>query len=74
MLRRPTMTMRHVDIDDKLLEDVKAYLGTKTIKDTIHEALALVAEIPERMAEIDWWSTDPLPEIRERQAMKDAYR
>lgn len=68
------MTMRHVDIDDKLLEEVRAYFGTKTIKDTIHEALVLVAGIPGRLAEIDWWSTDPLPEIRERQAMKDAYR
>ncbi len=68
------MTMRHVDIDDKLLEDVKAYLGTKTIKETIHGALALVAEIPERMAEIDWWSTDPLPDLRNKEVMKGAYR
>jgi hypothetical protein len=67
------MTKRHINIDDQYLEEAQAYLGTKTITETVNEALELVAGIPAALAEIEWWKTDPLPEIRERQAMKELW-
>lgn len=68
------MTKRVVDIDDEWLEGAKAYLGTKTIKDTVNAALEHVAAIPARLAAIDWWSNDPLPDLRNEEIMKGAWR
>jgi Arc/MetJ family transcription regulator len=37
--------MKHlVDVDETLLEQARATLGTRTIKDTVNEALRLAAE------------------------------
>ena len=37
--------MKHlVDLDETLLEQARATLGTRTIKDTVNEALRLAAE------------------------------
>ena len=38
------MTKRLIDVDDRALEDARERLGTKTIKDTVNEALRLAAE------------------------------
>ncbi|MEV4543786.1 type II toxin-antitoxin system VapB family antitoxin [Micromonospora echinaurantiaca] len=38
-----------IDLDDELLERARRELGTKSKKDTIHEALRLVAERGERL-------------------------
>jgi Arc/MetJ family transcription regulator len=35
--------MTSIDIDDTLYEDARRELGTKTKKDTVHEALLIVA-------------------------------
>jgi Arc/MetJ family transcription regulator len=49
-------TMRHmrtvVDVDDGLLDRARRELGTTTKKDTIHEALRLVAERSARLEAI----------------------
>jgi Arc/MetJ family transcription regulator len=63
------MTMRHVDIDDKLLEDVKAYLGTKTIKETINAALRHIAGNPDCHTAIDR-NADPVAAYRTEAFMK----
>jgi len=68
------MTKRTIDIDDDLLEQVRAYFGTKTIKDTVNEALEHVAGIPERIAAIEWWKTDPCPDLRNKRIMRRAWR
>jgi Arc/MetJ family transcription regulator len=44
--------MKHlVDVDETLLEQARATLGTKTIKDTVNEALRLAAD--RKRAELD---------------------
>jgi hypothetical protein len=66
------MTKRHINVDDQVFEEAKAYLGTVTITETVNEALKMVAKLEAAAAQ--WWKTDPLPEIRERQAMKEMWR
>lgn len=41
-----------IDLDDELLEQARRALGTATKKDTIHEALRLVAERSARLEAI----------------------
>jgi Arc/MetJ family transcription regulator len=44
--------MKHlVDVDEALLEQARATLGTSTIKDTVNEALRLAAD--RKRAELD---------------------
>ena len=44
--------MKHlVDVDETLLEQARATLGTNTIKDTVNEALRLAAD--RKRAELD---------------------
>jgi Arc/MetJ family transcription regulator len=38
------VTKRLIDVDDRALEDARERLGTKTIKDTVNEALRRAAE------------------------------
>ena len=46
------MGMKHlVDVDETLLEQARATLGTSTIKDTVNEALRLAAD--RKRAELD---------------------
>jgi Arc/MetJ family transcription regulator len=44
------MTKRLIDVDDDALEAARAELGTRTIKDTVNEALRRVAR--QRSAEL----------------------
>jgi Arc/MetJ family transcription regulator len=45
------MTKRLIDVDDDALDAARAHLGTRTIKDTVNEALRMAAE--RRTAELD---------------------
>ena len=45
------MTKRLIDVDDDALDAARARLGTRTIKDTVNEALRMAAE--ERCAQLD---------------------
>lgn len=46
------MTKRLIDVDDDALEGARSHLRTRTIKDTVNEALRLAAdERRERLAE-----------------------
>ena len=45
------MTKRLVDIDDTALDDARTSLGTRTIKDTVNEALRRAGEA--RQAALD---------------------
>lgn len=44
----PRMTKRLVDIDEKALAAARAELGTKTLKDTVNEALRRAAPTRDR--------------------------
>ena len=45
------MTKRLIDVDDQALDAARAHLGTRTIKDTVNEALRVAAR--QRRAELD---------------------
>lgn len=45
------MTKRLIDVDDKALDAARAQLGTRTIKDTVNEALRRAAAA--RQARLD---------------------
>ncbi len=68
------MTRRTIDIDDEALEGAKAWMGTKTITETVNEALRDMAKNPDRLALIQYWLSDPFQEIGELQEMKEAWR
>ena len=50
------MTKRLLDIDDAALEDARRILETRTLKDTVNEALRRVARIEGSKAWIDLMS------------------
>jgi Arc/MetJ family transcription regulator len=53
--------MKHlVDVDDALLSEARVILGTKTIKDTVNEALRLAAQ--QRRADLNS-AVDELAEL-----------
>ncbi len=68
------MTKRLIDVDDDLVQVAKAYFGTKTLKDTVNAALGEIAARQSRLDELEWWSTDPLPDLRDPEIMKNAWR
>jgi Arc/MetJ family transcription regulator len=45
------VTKRLIDVDDDALDAARARLGTRTIKDTVNEALRMAAE--ERRVQLD---------------------
>lgn len=68
------MTRRTIDIDDDLLQQAMAFMGTKTIKETVNDALADMAKRPARRATIAHWLSDPHRELRELEAIEKAWR
>ena len=68
------MTKRVVDIDDDLLQFVKDWLGTKTIKETVNQALREVARQPDRLEMVKHWLTDPGRDTRQLEVLEKAYR
>jgi Arc/MetJ family transcription regulator len=44
------VTKRLIDVDDDVLDAARAHLGTRTIKDTVNEALRIAAR--QRSAEL----------------------
>jgi Arc/MetJ family transcription regulator len=68
------MTKRLIDVDDNLIQQAKAYFGTETLKDTVNAALGEIAARKSRQDELAWWRTDPLPDLRNPEVMKNAWR
>ncbi len=68
------MTRRSVDIDDDLLQQAMAFMGTRTIKETVNDALADMAARPARRAEVNRWLSDPYRDLRELEEMEKAWR
>jgi Arc/MetJ family transcription regulator len=72
--RRGIVTKRLIDVDDDLIEIAKAYLGTSTLKDTVNQALLEIKARRDREEELAWWSSDPLPDLRNPEVMEAAWR
>jgi len=68
------MTKRLLDIDDAALEDAKRILETRTMKDTVNEALRRVARIEGSKAWIDLMSSEDFVDLRDVGVMGGAWR
>ena len=68
------MTRRTIDIDDEALEGAKAWMGTKTITETVNEALRDMAKKPDRLALIQHWFSDPYRKLSDVDEMEKAWR
>lgn len=68
------MSRTLVDIDDELLAEAARLLGTRTKKDTVHAALVELVKQRRRAELVDWLATDPLPDLRDRAVMGQAWR
>lgn len=63
-----------VDIDDHLLREVSAALGTRTKKDTVNEALREVVALHARRRDLDWLRGGRLDAIARPEARAAAWR
>jgi Arc/MetJ family transcription regulator len=63
-----------VDVEDGLLEQAADLPDTHTKKDTVNAALREVIARRSREAELAWWRTDPLPDLRDPDVMAQAWR
>jgi Arc/MetJ family transcription regulator len=68
------MTKRLLDIDDAALEDAQRILETRTMKDTVNEALRRVARIEGSKAWIDLMSSEDFVDLRDADVMGGAWR
>jgi Arc/MetJ family transcription regulator len=68
------MTKRLLDIDDSALEDARRILETRTMKDTVNEALRRVARIESSKAWIDLMSSEDFVDLRDAGVMGGAWR
>jgi Arc/MetJ family transcription regulator len=63
-----------VDIDDDLLREVRAALGTRTKKDTVNEALREVVALHARRRDLEWLRRGRLDAIAGPEARAAAWR
>lgn len=68
------MTRRTINIDDEALEGAKAWMGTKSITETVNEALRDMAKKPGRLAEIQNWFNDPYRSLQDIDEMEKAWQ
>ncbi|HUY57550.1 MAG TPA: hypothetical protein VMV12_06950 [Candidatus Micrarchaeaceae archaeon] len=68
------MSQTLVDIDPILLEEARRQLGTRTIKDTVNQALALVVARSRRKGLVELLVSGGLPDLGHDQVMRSARR
>lgn len=68
------MTKRLVDIDDSVLDEARAALGTDTIKETVNTALTQATALAARREHLQRFKADQLPDLREKKVMAQAWR
>jgi Arc/MetJ family transcription regulator len=61
-------------VDDELLTEAAAVLGTTTKKDTVNAALAEVVNVRRVRAHIEWLASGGLPDLADPEIMKGAWR
>lgn len=70
----PPMSKTLVDIDPTLLEEARRQLGTRTIKDTVNQALAAVVARSRRKGLVDLLVSGGLPDLGSDEVMGSAWR
>lgn len=68
------MSKTLVDIDPTLLAEARRQLGTKTIKDTVNQALAAVVARSRRKGLVDLLESGGLPDLGSDEVMGSAWR
>lgn len=68
------MTKRLVDIDDGLLQEAAAVLGTSTMKDTVNRALAEARDAALRRRHAERLATGRGTDLADDEAMAGAWR
>ncbi|NUW40814.1 type II toxin-antitoxin system VapB family antitoxin [Nonomuraea rhodomycinica] len=62
-----------IDIDKELLEKAQEELGTKNMKETVHVALAEVAERARRREAFEFWTSRDNTDLLDPEIMKQAW-
>lgn len=70
----PGVTKRLVDIDDDALEAARRALDTRTIRDTVNSALRGAAALAARRRHLDRFRGDGLPDLRDADVTRGAWR
>lgn len=68
------MTKRLVDIEDELVAAARAELGTRTLKETVHEALTLTLAVAARRREIERLTAGEPKDLRDPDVTASAWR
>ena len=68
------MTKRLIDVDDTLLAEAKAVLGSSTMKETVNDALRAVMDAARRREHVQRFEQDGLPDLRDAVVMAAAWR
>lgn len=68
------MTKTMVNLDDELFDKARSILRTHGKTETVNAALREVVERQARQAWLDWWASDPLPDLRDPKVMQEAWR
>ena len=68
------MTKRLIDVDDELLAKAKAALGTRTMKDTVNEALSEAAKTARRRRHAERLSRMEGLDLDDAKTMAGAWR
>lgn len=68
------MTRTVIDLDDDLLAAASKILGATTKKDTVNQALGEIIRRQQRTDLVEWLACDPLPDLRDPEVMRQAWR
>jgi Arc/MetJ family transcription regulator len=68
------MTKRLVELDDQLLEDARAVLGTTGVTDTVREALRQTVAQIARAREIEWLRGGGMSEMADPEVRAQVWR
>lgn len=68
------MTKTLIDIDDEALDRARRVLHTTTKKDTVNQALVMVAALSARRRDLERFAADAHADLRDVEIMSSAWR
>ncbi len=68
------MTKRLIELDDLLIADAQAALGTTGVTDTVRTALRLAVDAVARTRQVDWLQSGGLDELATPEARTAVWR
>jgi Arc/MetJ family transcription regulator len=63
-----------IDLDEELFDRARSILGTSGKSETVNAALREVVVRQAGQEWLDWWASDPLPDLRDPEVMREAWR